>query len=583
MVIKKLKKRIKSISGNMDKDKIKQDLEEIETINIELDHRVTKLIAENEHLKQTYKQLYDSIKPARIQSKEQCAKLINMLRIIQREKFGTQQGKVVYQDWIYPGDLLVVQIVLWYLDSGCSKHMTGDRSQLTNFVNKFLGTVKFGNDHVAKIMGYGDYQIGNVTILRVYYVKGLGHNLFSVDNFLILTAKARAQRKPTNPNLEDTNQEKTLYVDWICATNAVASVNGKEVHPCYCRQITLDLMVTILAIKDEAQRLKLREYYEKDCISHETSVARSPHQTSVDESRNRTQFNAAALLDTLMVEKSKLDEDKEGKVVDLSHYCGMIGTLLYLRASFADSITCRNQQGGRVDVYLLVSLPSFKVRFLLSFEGDAKTTSPPTHMKVEATLKIAWIEKDQIDNLLKERRLMRRLEKFFVMDRARYAQPLPSYQVLSTVTCFNSQEIALISMTFSLRVSFDIDNGEHPSDFIHNEDGNPAWANIKQAHGRFYTSAGNPVNEILLKLNLPDHRKLKDGGEVKEFQRSFRHSDTERLSRSDEVLKLKNFKKDATLKLFKSTNQERYEHVGPEVTSSQDGKVTRWQKEIMFG
>ncbi|GJU76490.1 hypothetical protein Tco_1273560 [Tanacetum coccineum] len=74
----------------------------------------------------------------------------------------------------------VVQIVLWYLDSGCSKHMTGDRSQLTNFVNKFLGTVKFDNDHVAKIMGYGDYQIGNVTISRVYYVEGLGYNLFSV-------------------------------------------------------------------------------------------------------------------------------------------------------------------------------------------------------------------------------------------------------------------------------------------------------------------------------------------------------------------------------------------------------------------
>ncbi|GKE99331.1 hypothetical protein Tco_0022682 [Tanacetum coccineum] len=74
----------------------------------------------------------------------------------------------------------VVQIVLWYLDSGCSKHMTEDRSQLTNFVNKLLGTIKFGNDHVAKILGYGDYQIRNVTILRVYYVEGLGHNLFSV-------------------------------------------------------------------------------------------------------------------------------------------------------------------------------------------------------------------------------------------------------------------------------------------------------------------------------------------------------------------------------------------------------------------
>nr|GEW95397.1 copia protein [Tanacetum cinerariifolium] len=48
---------------------------------------------------------------------------------------------------------------------------------------KFLGTVKFGNDHVAKIMGYGDYQIGNVTISRVYYVEGIGHNLFSVGQF----------------------------------------------------------------------------------------------------------------------------------------------------------------------------------------------------------------------------------------------------------------------------------------------------------------------------------------------------------------------------------------------------------------
>ncbi|GJX87814.1 retrovirus-related pol polyprotein from transposon TNT 1-94 [Tanacetum coccineum] len=77
----------------------------------------------------------------------------------------------------------VVQIVLWYLDSGCSKHMTRDRSQLTNFVNKFLGTVKFGNDHVAKILGYGDYQIGNITISRVYYIVGLGHNVFFVGKF----------------------------------------------------------------------------------------------------------------------------------------------------------------------------------------------------------------------------------------------------------------------------------------------------------------------------------------------------------------------------------------------------------------
>nr|GEX30753.1 hypothetical protein [Tanacetum cinerariifolium] len=49
--------------------------------------------------------------------------------------------------------LLVVQIVLWYLDFGCSKHMIGNRPQLMNFVSTFLGTVRFENDHIARIMG----------------------------------------------------------------------------------------------------------------------------------------------------------------------------------------------------------------------------------------------------------------------------------------------------------------------------------------------------------------------------------------------------------------------------------------------
>ncbi|GJT69552.1 retrovirus-related pol polyprotein from transposon TNT 1-94 [Tanacetum coccineum] len=270
----------------MNEDKVKKDIEEIEAINIELNHRVSKLSAENEHLKQTYKQLYDSIKPTRIRSKEQCDALINqvnqksveisdlnaslqekvlvitalknelrklkgkeladnvvtkntidpeMLKIdnsklnanskclcvkyngcmlsdnhnlcvldfindvnahaksksvkkSSKRKVWKPTGKVFTNigyiwkptGWTFT---IVVQIVLWYLDSGCSKHMTEDRSQLTNFVNKFLGTVKFRNDHVAKILGYGDYHIGNVTISRVYYVEGLGHNLFSVGQF----------------------------------------------------------------------------------------------------------------------------------------------------------------------------------------------------------------------------------------------------------------------------------------------------------------------------------------------------------------------------------------------------------------
>nr|GEZ76985.1 retrovirus-related Pol polyprotein from transposon TNT 1-94 [Tanacetum cinerariifolium] len=66
---------------------------------------------------------------------------------------------------------------------GCSKHMTGDRSRLLNFIKKFVGTVRFRNDHFGAIMGYGDYVVGESVISRVYYVEGLGHYLFSVGQF----------------------------------------------------------------------------------------------------------------------------------------------------------------------------------------------------------------------------------------------------------------------------------------------------------------------------------------------------------------------------------------------------------------
>nr|GFB92385.1 retrovirus-related Pol polyprotein from transposon TNT 1-94 [Tanacetum cinerariifolium] len=66
-------------------------------------------------------------------------------------------------------DRKAVQIVLWYLDSGCSRHMTGDHSKLINFVEKFIGTVRFGNDDFAKIVGYGDYKLGGFTSRFSHY------------------------------------------------------------------------------------------------------------------------------------------------------------------------------------------------------------------------------------------------------------------------------------------------------------------------------------------------------------------------------------------------------------------------------
>ncbi|GJZ74809.1 hypothetical protein Tco_0639274 [Tanacetum coccineum] len=66
------------------------------------------------------------------------------------------------------------------VDSGCSKNITGNLQLLRNFIEKFMGTVCFENDHFTAIIGYGDYVQGNLTICHVYYVEGLGHNLFSV-------------------------------------------------------------------------------------------------------------------------------------------------------------------------------------------------------------------------------------------------------------------------------------------------------------------------------------------------------------------------------------------------------------------
>nr|GEU55155.1 integrase, catalytic region, zinc finger, CCHC-type, peptidase aspartic, catalytic [Tanacetum cinerariifolium] len=205
-VIMKLKERLKSLSGNVKEEKIKRELEEIETINIELDHRVTKLVAENKHLKQTYKQLtahtdylrHTQEETATLREIVESERLLNPLNtslnyaykpvvtLVYSRKSKAAKTKVSVSNPRI-NKSLVVQIVLWYLDSGCSKHMTGDRSQLINFVQKFLGTVNFGNDYVAKIMGYGDYKIGNVTISRVYFVEGLGPDYVNLRSCSVIS------------------------------------------------------------------------------------------------------------------------------------------------------------------------------------------------------------------------------------------------------------------------------------------------------------------------------------------------------------------------------------------------------------
>nr|GFB13144.1 retrovirus-related Pol polyprotein from transposon TNT 1-94 [Tanacetum cinerariifolium] len=61
--------------------------------------------------------------------------------------------------------------------------MIGNLKLLINYFWKFIGTVRFENDHVAAILGFGDLQCGNILIFRVYFVEGLGHNLILVGQF----------------------------------------------------------------------------------------------------------------------------------------------------------------------------------------------------------------------------------------------------------------------------------------------------------------------------------------------------------------------------------------------------------------
>ncbi|GJX02652.1 retrovirus-related pol polyprotein from transposon TNT 1-94 [Tanacetum coccineum] len=477
-IIRKLKEKIKSLSENVNDDNVKKDMDEIETLNIELDHMVSKLIVENEHLKQTYKKLYDSIKPTRVRSKEQCDALINQVNQKFVEIFDLNanfqekglmitalkndlrklKGKAlvdnaVIKHTIDPEILKIdvepiapkllnnktahsdylkhtqeqaailrehskLNVNSELICVKCNGYMLSDNHDLcVNFINnvnarvkskprptgrtftivgnacpltrittttkvpprkpttletdtpkpvvtlvysrkprkskikdpvgkpktiksitannkepskswgstisdvpsssldecsKFLGTIKFGNDHMEMIMGYGDYQIGNVMILRVYYVKDLDitysllgnsvtrtlkllfvntpaliasktkswlwhrrlshlnfgainhlarHGLvrglpklkFEKDHLCSACAMGKLKKKSHKPKSKDTNQEKLylLHMD-LCGPMRIASVNGKKYILVIVGDYSRFIWVKWLRSKDEA-------------------------------------------------------------------------------------------------------------------------------------------------------------------------------------------------------------------------------------------------------------------------------------------------------------------------------------------
>nr|GEZ23369.1 retrotransposon protein, putative, unclassified [Tanacetum cinerariifolium] len=146
----------------------------------------------------------------------------------------------------------LVEIILFIVDSRCSKHMMGNLKFLTNFVEKFLGTVKFGNDQIAPILGYGD----------------LGNDL--------LTGPRRTDLYPIT--LQD-----TISPNPICLMAKATSSQAWLWHRCLSH-LNFDT-INLLSKNDIVIG-----------INHQTSVARTPEQNGLVERRNRTLVEAARII-----------------------------------------------------------------------------------------------------------------------------------------------------------------------------------------------------------------------------------------------------------------------------------------------
>nr|GEZ05248.1 hypothetical protein [Tanacetum cinerariifolium] len=114
------------------------------------------------------------------------------------------------------------------------RHMTGNLKLLCNFVEKFMGTVRFGNDQFALILGYGHLVQGNITINRVYYVEGLNHNLFSVGPFC-------------DADLEVAFRKSTCFVRDLQGNDLLTGNHGSDLYTISLQESTSSTPLCLMA------------------------------------------------------------------------------------------------------------------------------------------------------------------------------------------------------------------------------------------------------------------------------------------------------------------------------------------------
>nr|GEU34028.1 Gag-Pol polyprotein [Tanacetum cinerariifolium] len=137
-----------------------------------------------------------------------------------------------------------------YEKTGCMKHMTGNLKLLCNFVEKYLGTVRFGNDQFAPILRYGDLVQGNIMINKVYYIERLNHNLFSVGQFC-------------DADLEVAFQKSTCFVRDLQGNDLLTGNRGSNPYTISLQESTSS---TPLYLMDKASQTQVWLWHQK--LSH---------------------------------------------------------------------------------------------------------------------------------------------------------------------------------------------------------------------------------------------------------------------------------------------------------------------------
>ncbi|KAK2977314.1 hypothetical protein RJ640_014213 [Escallonia rubra] len=264
----------------------------------------------------------------------------------------------------------------WILDSGCSRHMTGNISLFTSIDLKEGGNVTFGDNSQGRIKGKGTIGKEPHSIENVLYVEGLKHNLLSISQFsdkgfkvifeasqcTILSLKnnetilvGSRDNNVYSIQLNDLANQDVKCLSAISETSWLWHRRLGHMHMEHLKDISSKELVRGLPkikfekdkVCDACQMGKQKKEFEMSMMGELTfflglQIKQSKDGIFINQAKytkellKRFDMEASNAFDTPMSSSLKIDKDEKGKDVDIKRYRGMIGSLLYLTASRPD-------------------------------------------------------------------------------------------------------------------------------------------------------------------------------------------------------------------------------------------------------